>query len=110
VVSALVAGYELVPQLAAGAAQASTQRGFRATPVHGVVGAAAACARLLRLDADRCANAVAIAANFACGLVQCYVEGTHEAVVQVAQASRNGYVAALLAEQGFVLRHEWSLC
>lgn len=80
------------------------------TGVWRVVGAPAACARLLRLDADHCANAVAIAANFACGLVQCYVEGTHEAVVQVAQASRNGYVAALLAEQGFVLRHEWSLC
>jgi len=56
--------------------------------VHGVVGAAAACARLLRLDADRCANAVAIAANFACGLMQCYVECTHEAVVQVVQVAQ----------------------
>jgi 2-methylcitrate dehydratase PrpD len=98
--SAILAGYETVPKLAKGAAQESTARGFRPTSVYSVLGAAAAAARVLRLNLEQTASAIAIATNFSGGLLQCWVQGTPEWRLQVAHASRSGVVAALLAEQG----------
>lgn len=100
VVGSLCAGFELPPRLGLGAANASTQRGFRGTTVFGVFGAAAACARILRLDAERCAHALGIAASFASGLTQCFEEGTAESQAQTIQAARAGLHAAQLAAAG----------
>lgn len=100
VMAALAAGYETQAKIARGAAPLAVKRGFRATPVFGVFGAAAAAARVMGLSAEQCAHALAIASNFAAGTMQCWAEGTMEWRIQVANASRAGVVAALLAEKG----------
>jgi len=99
-VAALAAGYEIPPRVGEGAVALTTSRGFRGTPLYGALGAAAGCARVLGLDAGRAGHALSIAANLASGLTQGYEEGTAEAIVQVAEASRSGVIAALLAERG----------
>ena len=97
---AALAGYEVVPKIARGAATASTARGFRATSLYSLLGAAAACSRALGLAPEQTAHALAIAANLAGGLLQCWEENTPEWRLQLANASRAGVQAARLAEQG----------
>src|SRR5581483_9458241 len=58
---ALAAGCEVACAVGERLAAAATERGFRATPVFGPLGGAAAAARILRLDAHRTADAIAIA-------------------------------------------------
>jgi 2-methylcitrate dehydratase PrpD len=66
---------------------------------YGSVGAAAACARLLRLDLAETRMALGIAANFACGLSANH--GSMAGAMAAGNACRNGVVAALLAREGF---------
>ena len=73
-------------------------RGWHITSTCGVIGAAAAVAKLLKLDAERTTWALGIAANQACGLVETL--GSMAKSVSVGNAPRNGIVAALLAQQG----------
>jgi 2-methylcitrate dehydratase PrpD len=101
-VAALAAAYEIPTRIGQGAVAASMQRGFRGTPVYGVLGAAAGAARALGLDGGRTAHALSLAANLAGGLQQGYDEGTPESIVHVAEASRSGLVAAQMAERGII--------
>jgi 2-methylcitrate dehydratase PrpD len=73
-------------------------RGWHITSTCGVIGAAAAVAKLLRLNAERTTWALGIAANQACGLIETL--GSMAKSVSVGNAPRNGIVAALLAQQG----------
>jgi 2-methylcitrate dehydratase PrpD len=100
VLAALAAGYEVQAHAGNGAAGQAARRGFRATSVFGTLGAAAAAARVIGLDAATTAHALAIACNFAGGVMQCWAEGSMEWRLQVGHASRSGVIAALLAEQG----------
>lgn len=70
--------------------------------VYGTVGAAAAAAKLMKLDRDTTANAVAMAANLAAGLSEAVKVGTSEYHFTYAQAGVNGYMAAALAKAGGV--------
>jgi 2-methylcitrate dehydratase PrpD len=73
--------------------------GWHITETCGIFGAAAACAKLLELDAKQTAWAFGIAANQAAGLT-----GAHGSMTKswnMANAARNGLVAALLAAKGF---------
>ncbi|WP_186310632.1 MmgE/PrpD family protein [Paraburkholderia sp. BCC1886] len=98
--AALAAAYEVAPLIARDAAMASGARGFRGTSVYAVFAAAAGAARVLRLNEQQTASALAIAANFAGGLMQCWAEGTTEWLVQIGHASRAGVISARLAEAG----------
>jgi 2-methylcitrate dehydratase PrpD len=73
-------------------------RGWHITSTCGVIGAAAAVARLLRLDVERTTWALGLAANQACGLIETL--GSMGKSVSVGSAPRNGILAALLAQQG----------
>ena len=73
-------------------------KGWHITSTCGVIGAAAAVAKLLNLDAERTTWALGIAANQACGLIETL--GSMAKSVSVGNAARNGIVAALLARQG----------
>ncbi|MEJ2897210.1 MmgE/PrpD family protein [Bordetella avium] len=97
---ALLLGYELIPRLALGLADETSRRGFRATPLYGVLGAAVACARVLRLPASQAVSALAIAAQHASGTLQPWADGSQEWRLQVAKASRDAVVSALLARAG----------
>jgi 2-methylcitrate dehydratase PrpD len=68
--------------------------------VYGALGAAAAAARLLHLSVEQTSNALANAANLASGMMQCAWAGTNEYHYALANASRNGYLAAQLAASG----------
>jgi 2-methylcitrate dehydratase PrpD len=97
--SAFVAGYETACRVAAAVGPVSYLRGFHHTGTIGTLGAAAACARLLSLDADRTATALALAATQAAGL-GCMV-GTMAKSFHAGKACENGLLAALLARNGF---------
>ena len=98
--TALVAGYEAAGAISQRFALRTTARGFRASGIYGGFGAAAAIARLLRLDADATANAIGIVASMAAGTNQTWVAGTQEWQFQVGLAARNGILAARLAAVG----------
>lgn len=72
--------------------------GFHATATLGTVGAAAACARLLGLDRERTANALAIAVSLASGLRANF--GSMVKSLHVGVAAANGQKAARLAAAG----------
>ena len=96
----VVAGYETALRVGRGHAAAASRRGFRTTPLYGVIGAAAAAARLHGLPAERTADALALAANLAGGLREFAVAGTDEYVLQAGSAARSGLTAAWCAVEG----------
>ena len=99
-IAALAAGYETAGALSQGFAPRTTPRGFRATGVYGVLGAAAGAARLLGLDAATTTNAIGIATSLAGGTNQTWVAGSQEWLFQVGFCARNGLLAARLAAAG----------
>jgi len=104
---ALVAGCEVAASVGERLAAPVTERGFRATPVFGTLGAAAAVASLLGLDAQGCADAIAIASSFSAGLNQTWIDGTSEYRLQLGMAARNGITAAQLAASGLHGAGHW---
>ena len=74
-------------------------RGWHITGSTGMLGAAAACARLLRLDAQRTAMALGIAASQPVGVREQF--GTMTKPFHPGAAARAGLIAALLAKHGF---------
>ncbi len=99
---ALVGGYEAGGLLEHAYSPSTTPSGLRASPLYGVVAAAAAASRLLALDARQTGAALANAASFAGGILQSFEDGTDEWRYQVGVAGRLGYVAAQLAAAGSV--------
>ena len=102
VLDAAVLGYDLTCELSdrLGPARAYA-RGFHPTGVCGVVGAAAASAELLGLDADVAAQAVGIAASMAGGLLAFLDEGAWTKPLHAGRAAEGGVRAARLAAAGF---------
>lgn len=74
-------------------------RGWHCTSSIGTLGAAAAVARVLGLDADATRRAIGIAASSACGLKENL--GTMVKPLHAGLAARNGLDAARLAQRGF---------
>jgi len=74
------------------------RRGWHITATCGVLGAAAAAGKLLRLDSGRMAWALGTAATQSSGLVENL--GTMSKSVGVGNSARNGLAAALYAERG----------
>ncbi len=103
VLTAFVAGYEL--QCRVGRVLAPGHYdvlGFHATATIGSFGAAAACAHLLRLNADQFATALGIAGTQAAGLKSMF--GTMCKPLHAGKASYHGLLAAKLALRGFTSR------
>jgi 2-methylcitrate dehydratase PrpD len=99
--TALAAGYEVQCRCARDFIPSTPARGFRASPVYGILGCAATTAKLLGLDAARTASAIALAASFAGSLIEGQRTGARDADFAEAQASRSGMWAAALAAEGF---------
>jgi 2-methylcitrate dehydratase PrpD len=96
---AWVVGLEVGLRLALALGRAHYDRGWHVTGTAGGVAAAAACARLLGLDAEQTANALGIAATQANGHREQF--GYMTKSLHVGVAGHAGLMAALLAEQGF---------
>ena len=99
--TALVAGYEVQCRCARDFIPSTPAHGFRASPVYGILGCAAATAKLLGLDAAQTGHAIALAASFAGSLIEGQRTGARDADFAEAQAARSGMWAASLAAQGF---------
>ena len=74
-------------------------RGWHITGSTGTIGAAAGCARLLKLDAHRTAMALGIAASQPIGMREQF--GTMTKPFHPGAAARGGLMAALMAQHGF---------
>lgn len=98
-VLAYVAGYEVTARVCAQLNPSHYARGWHSTSTVGVLGAAAAAARVLRLDRDGVARAVAIAASSAGGLRENF--GTMVKPLHAGNAAHQGVLAAELAARGF---------
>jgi 2-methylcitrate dehydratase PrpD len=98
-VTAFVVGVEIESKLGRALNPALYERGWHATSVLGVLGAAAAAAKLLGFSAERTVRALAIAASMASGIKANF--GTDCKPLHAGHAARCGVEAALLAEAGF---------
>ncbi len=97
--AAYVAGFESECKIARGVHFHHYTKGWHPTATLGVFGAAAACAKLLKLPEDRIATALSIAASLASGIKANF--GTMVKPLHVGHCTRNGMFAALLARDGF---------
>jgi len=95
---AYVVAIEVICKLAANSPNVQ-DRGFHSTPVWGSLGAAVACASLLKLNAAQLKAALGIAASAAGGIHR--QQGSMAKPFHAGNGARNGAEAALLARSGF---------
>src|SRR5882757_6226154 len=108
IIAAFVAGYETACRIGMALRPGHYNLGFHATGTVGVFGAAAACARLLGLDAATTAQALGIAGTQAAGLKSQF--GTMSKPFHAGKASQSGLLAARLAARGFSSRTDLVEC
>ena len=96
---AFILGVEISCRVGLGVMPTHYRRGWHITATCGIFGAAAACARLLGLDAQRTAWALGHAATQSASLVESI--GSMAKSLGVGNAAKNGLAAALFAEGGF---------
>jgi 2-methylcitrate dehydratase PrpD len=108
VLTAFVAGYETACRVGMALQPGHYDLGFHATATVGCLGAAAACARLLGLDAEQTATALGIAGTQAAGLKSEF--GTMCKPFHAGKAAQNGLLAARLAARGFSSRIDLIEC
>jgi 2-methylcitrate dehydratase PrpD len=109
VMTAFVAGYELMCRVGLSLQPGHYNvSGFHATATVGCLGAAAASARLMGLDAATTTRAVGIAATQAAGLKSQF--GTDCKPFHAGKAAYNGMLAAKLAARGFTGRDDAIEC
>jgi len=99
VLAGYIIGFEVGAKLGAGIGPGHYAWGWHATVTLGTMGAAAAAAKMLRLDAPQTRMALGIATSLAGGTRQNF--GTMTKPFHAGSAARNGVVAALLAKRGF---------
>jgi len=94
-----IVGFEVAAKLGAAIGLGHYGWGWHATVTLGTMGAAAAVANMLRLNAHQTKMALGIAASLAGGTRQNF--GTMTKPFHAGSAARNGTVAALMAKKGF---------
>ena len=93
-----IAGLQILGRVGQGVNPAHRNRGWHATATVGAIGAAAACARLLGLDARRAGHAVSLATSMAAGFMSQF--GTMAKPLLAGLAAKSGVLAASLARGG----------
>ena len=99
VLHAFLLGFEVETTLAEVVNPAHYERGWHATCTLGTLGAAAAAARLLGLDAEQTRTALAVAASQASALKENF--GTMTKPFHAGHAARSGVLSALIAREGW---------
>ncbi len=97
-VDAYIVGYEVMARLGQAMNQVHYQRGWHTTLSLGSPAVAAACARLLGLDATKTAMAISLGTSMAGGSKRQF--GTMAKPLHAGLAAKNGLVAAQLAAAG----------
>lgn len=98
--AAIVLGYEVMLRVSYSVSPYLITRGHHPPPAVGPFGAAAACARLLGLDAEQTLNALAIAGSHSAGLQEYTQSGGSVKRLHCAIPSQAGVRSALLARAG----------
>ncbi len=102
-VTAFVAGGEVMFRIGYATKHSNETRGFHAPGTTGPFGAAVAVARLRQFDAAQMTNALGIAGSLGCGLLE-FVNAGNGAMVKrlhLGRAAESGVLAATLAGEGF---------
>jgi len=103
VLTAVIAGIEVMFRIGAATKHSSEPRGFHAPGLTGPFGAAIVAGKLLHLDADRLCQALGIAGSLCSGLLA-FAHAHNGAMVKrlhLGRAAESGILAARLAEGGF---------
>jgi 2-methylcitrate dehydratase PrpD len=103
-ITAYVLGLEVAGRVGQSFGTSHAAQGFHSTGTLGVLGAAAASARLLGLDAEASAATLGIAASSAAGLRANF--GFMAKPLHAGNSARAGLLAALLAQRGFTATDE----
>ena len=98
ILAAYILGLEIEGKLALHADFKLMQARLNHQTWYGSIGAAAACAKLLKLGRGKTRMALGIAANFSCGLSANH--GSMAGAMAAGNACRNGVTAALMAQAG----------
>lgn len=115
--SAFVAGCEVMSRIGVAAGNSLEKRGFHAPGLTGTFGSAVAAGRLLGLNERQMINAMGIAGSYSGGLLE-FSRSQDGAMVKrlhLGKAAEGGVTAALLAEKGFagpesVLEGKFGFC
>jgi 2-methylcitrate dehydratase PrpD len=99
-VVAIVIGYEVMGRITRATLPPSPPP-FYVPALYGTLGSAAACARVLGLQADQTAAALSLGAAFTGGTFQGHEEGSWQRSLNGGMASERGVTAAQLARTGF---------
>ena len=102
-ITAVVAGFDVMYRIGAATKHSNERRGFHAPGTTGPFGAAVAAGVLLGLDAPRMTNALGIAGSLAGGLMEFARSGTGAMVkrLHLGRAAESGVLVASLAADGF---------
>lgn len=111
ILDAYIVGLEVQAQIGKLMNPLHYESGWHATSTIGTLGAAAACAALLALDADRIQHAISIGGSFAGGSKKQF--GTMVKPLHAGMAAMHGIMAAKLAAAGMtgdenILQGKWS--
>lgn len=98
IIDAYLVGYEVWAELVLRENDQHHTKGWHPTGIFGCVAAAAACARLIGLDAEMCSFALALAASQSAGLVANF--GAMAKPFHVGRAAHAGLLSARLAATG----------
>jgi 2-methylcitrate dehydratase PrpD len=99
ILNAYTIGFEVGCAISKGCHYIQGESGYHSTSMYGTMAATAACARLLRLDAEHTNMAMGIAGSMPSGVLQNF--GTYTKGLHAGLASRNGVMACLLAKDGW---------
>jgi 2-methylcitrate dehydratase PrpD len=95
--AAFIVGCEVASRIARANLRASNDGGWHTTGIVGAIAAAAACARLMKVPADKISDIIGIAASMASGIAVNY--GTMTKPLHSGHAARDGVMAAMLGSR-----------
>lgn len=102
VLTAIVAGYEVMIRLGLAVNPSHRKRGFHSTATLGAFGAVTAAGRLMKLSSEQMASAFGIAGTQSSGLVAFINNPSMIKAFNVGRGVQSGVMAATLASRGFV--------
>lgn len=102
VLTAAIAGYEMIARLGMAVPHAFHQRGLHATSVCGVFAAALIASKLWGLNTDQTTCAIGIAGSMASGSLEFLNTGANTKQLHPGMAAMSGLLAARLAERGAI--------
>ena len=102
ILTAMVAGYEIIARIGGAVPGAFHAEGYHATPICGAFGAAAVMGRLMRQDPAVIAHAFGVCGSQAAGIQEFLDDGSWVKRFHPGWASHAGVTAAQMAGHGFI--------